>query len=103
MLGADELFKSTQNRITREEQRELSLKGSCNWSAQLGDRDSPATLLKEVETMFRTCPICGRQYSEYPALSRVDNKTEICPDCGLDEALARFLKFEREKKKEAVK
>ena len=53
--------------------------------------------------MFRTCPICGRQYSEYPALSRVDNKTEICPDCGLDEALACFLKFEMEKKKETAK
>ena len=53
--------------------------------------------------MFRTCPICGRQYGEYPALSRVDNKTEICPDCGLDEALACFLKFEREKKKATVK
>ena len=26
--------------------------------------------------------------SEYPALSRRDNKTEICSDCGIREALA---------------
>ena len=35
----------------------------------------------------RTCPVCHRQYTQHPALSRKDNKTEICPDCGVDEAL----------------
>ncbi|MGI5965435.1 MAG: hypothetical protein ACOX65_00690 [Anaerotruncus rubiinfantis] len=33
------------------------------------------------------CPRCGRTYSEHPALSRVDNETLICPDCGTREAL----------------
>lgn len=33
------------------------------------------------------CPKCGREYSERPALSRTDSKTEICPDCGTMEAL----------------
>ncbi len=33
------------------------------------------------------CPKCGRTYQGYPALSRVDNRTEICPDCGIREAL----------------
>ncbi|MBR1811003.1 MAG: hypothetical protein IJ766_05045 [Clostridia bacterium] len=36
----------------------------------------------------RKCPFCGRTYAEHPALSRRDNKTEICPDCGVREALA---------------
>lgn len=36
----------------------------------------------------RICPICKRKYTEPPALSRVDNKTDICPDCGMMEALA---------------
>ena len=36
----------------------------------------------------RICPVCHRSYTEPPALSRVDNKTEICPDCGMMEALA---------------
>ncbi len=35
----------------------------------------------------RTCPKCGKEYTEHPALSRTDNKTEICPECGVREAL----------------
>lgn len=35
----------------------------------------------------RICPICGQTYHEPPALSRVDGKTQICPDCGTREAL----------------
>lgn len=43
-------------------------------------------LRKEGENMA-ICPICGSEYSERPALSRKDNRTEICPDCGTMEAL----------------
>ena len=35
----------------------------------------------------RICPKCGKAYTEHPALSRVDDETEICPDCGILEAL----------------
>lgn len=38
----------------------------------------------------RTCPMCGRVYTDHPALSRRDNKTEICPECGMKEAFADF-------------
>ena len=34
------------------------------------------------------CPRCGKPYSEPSALSRTDNETPICPDCGTREALA---------------
>ena len=43
--------------------------------------------MKTEERILRTCPICGREYSEHPALSRVDGLTPICPDCGTREAL----------------
>ncbi len=33
------------------------------------------------------CPRCGRSFCEPPALSRLDNETLICPDCGTREAL----------------
>ena len=33
------------------------------------------------------CPICKKAYTGYPAVSRKDSKTEICPDCGIREAL----------------
>ena len=48
----------------------------------------------------RVCPICGKSYVEYPAISRRDNKTEICPQCGADEALEDFLKFAVMRKEE---
>ena len=33
------------------------------------------------------CPRGGQAYRERPALSRLDNETLICPDCGTREAL----------------
>ena len=36
----------------------------------------------------RKCPICGTEYTERPATSRIDGVTEICPDCGTRQALA---------------
>jgi len=33
------------------------------------------------------CPICRRIITNYPALSRTDNKTKICPACGQNEAV----------------
>lgn len=44
-----------------------------------------------VEDEFRICPVCGKEYSSPPALSRKDNTTEICTDCGLKEAFDEFF------------
>ena len=33
------------------------------------------------------CSKCGREYNCPPAISRIDNKTEICPVCGVAEAV----------------
>lgn len=38
----------------------------------------------------RKCPKCSKKYYGYPALSREDNKTEICSECGVLEALRAF-------------
>lgn len=46
----------------------------------------------------KICPVCGKKYSDYPAISRRDNKTKICPDCGLKEALNDWLKPREEAK-----
>lgn len=37
--------------------------------------------------MVRMCPKCGKLYAAVPALSRADNHTEICPECGMCEAM----------------
>lgn len=42
------------------------------------------------------CERCGKVFDEEPALSRKDNKTEICSHCGLKEA---FEEFNEEMKK----
>lgn len=39
-------------------------------------------------TEKQRCPICGQEYTGAPALSRTDNQTLICPDCGTRQALA---------------
>jgi len=33
------------------------------------------------------CPKCGKTYTGRPAVSRADNTTLICPDCGTRDAL----------------
>lgn len=33
------------------------------------------------------CPKCNKEYTDRPAISREDNKTEICPCCGRREAI----------------
>ena len=39
------------------------------------------------EIRIRSCPICGKMFQGVPALSRTDNKTQICSDCGTRQAL----------------
>lgn len=39
----------------------------------------------------KKCPHCSRYFIEHPAISRKDNKTEICPSCGMKEAIEKFL------------
>ncbi len=41
---------------------------------------------------MRICPKCKNEYNEPPAISREDNKTEICPGCGVAEAMDAFIK-----------
>lgn len=36
---------------------------------------------------MKICPKCGRKFQRLLAVSRVDNKTIICDDCGTMEAL----------------
>ena len=45
-------------------------------------------IMKEIDvTQIKICPRCGKAYYEPPAISRTDNQTLICPDCGTREAL----------------
>lgn len=39
---------------------------------------------------MKICPRCGREFERLLALSRKDNKTMICDQCGTEEALEAF-------------
>lgn len=47
--------------------------------------------------IYPVCPICGEEYSEPPAISRKDNKTKICPNCGTGEAILDYLSYLKKK------
>jgi ribosomal protein S27AE len=37
------------------------------------------------------CPRCHASTFDFPATSRRDNKTEICSECGVSEAMADYF------------
>ena len=43
----------------------------------------------------KKCPRCLEVYTGYPALSRRDNRTDICSDCGTREALMDFYPLKK--------
>jgi len=47
------------------------------------------------------CPICKKKFYDHPAISRKDNKTKICSDCGIREAIQAFTK-DKVKQKELL-
>ena len=49
----------------------------------------------EKKQSSKVCPNCGSEIKGYPALSRRDNKTEICSQCGQLEALEDFYNYNK--------
>lgn len=45
------------------------------------------------------CPRCHQRIYGYPAISRIDNKTELCSDCGVREAFEALHKYLKSQKK----
>lgn len=43
--------------------------------------------MKTEDKRIHICPRCGQSFMGHPALSRKDNETLLCPDCGTREAL----------------
>lgn len=49
------------------------------------------------------CPKCGRDYERLLALSRRDNQTMICDECGTKEALEDFAEYQSKHRKTVTK
>lgn len=60
----------------------------------------PGLYAAQRSSAVRVCPVCGREYTAPPAISR-KNRGEICPDCGQSEALAEYWHFVGLARKEA--
>ena len=54
--------------------------------------------MKYEPAITAMCPKCGKTYTGRPAISREDNETPICADCGTQEALASIGIDESEQK-----
>ena len=67
-----------------------------NW-----DTGSSLGAVFEVDKILPVCPICHKAYSEYPALSRTDNETLICSECGMREAM-NIVGFKKEFQEEVI-
>lgn len=73
------------------------------WSSYEGDADAYADrrCAEKAAEKHRgeiiagdQCPRCHGWTTSHPALSRKDNKTAICPRCGMDEAMEALKKGE---------
>ena len=53
----------------------------------------------DITTNGKKCPLCQKIYYEPSALSRTDNKTEICTDCSTRQALFTLVIDEEEQNK----
>ena len=45
----------------------------------------------KIFKIYPVCPNCGEDYDGHPAISRKDNKTKICSNCGISEAFIAFM------------
>ena len=43
-----------------------------------------------MEKTFK-CPRCLKKWTGFPAIGRVDNETEICSPCGVEEGMEDFF------------
>lgn len=50
----------------------------------------------------KECPTCGQPIHGHPAISRADNRTEICSDCGTTEAIEAFVRMIPKREHEAI-
>ena len=41
--------------------------------------------------VIQICPKCKKEFHGHPAISRDDNKTEVCSECGVREALEKVF------------
>lgn len=62
----------------------------CGQAAAIADQEfatRQATRKTRKPRKARICPRCGGDLGRFPALSRADDETDICSECGTEEAM----------------
>lgn len=72
-----------------------SIKGATLYNTIEEAEVACASIENPAFKIYPVCPRCHKEYEEHPAISRIDNKTEICEKCGLTEALWEWFEYEK--------
>lgn len=78
------------NEVTRTNKNSISLSRKALRESESYTEDKTKTKSSYDNTSKKICPRCGKVYRGYPAVSRYDNETYICSDCGVEEAMVSY-------------
>lgn len=70
----------------------LTLEGATKYQNLRKGTEKRLTITDDEFKIYNICPSCNKEYNTPPAISRRDNKTYICSNCGTREALIDFIK-----------
>ena len=70
----------------------LTLEGATKYQNLRKGTEKRLTITDDEFKIYNICPSCNKEYNTPPAISRRDNKTYICSNCGTREALINFIK-----------
>ena len=70
-----------------------SIKDAAIFKTELEAIETLEEINDSLFKVYPVCPKCGIDYNEHPALSRDDDKTLICPTCGIKEAINQYIKY----------
>lgn len=86
-IDAEECLQEVSKREFIDELNNMAWVCLTSWNKEL--RQQYLDIVDYVNNV-KKCPNCSKEYYEPSAISRKDNKTEICSNCGVQEALEQF-------------
>ena len=70
----------------------LTLEGATKYHNHRNATEKCLAITNDEFKIYNICLSCNKEYNTPPSISRRDNKTYICSNCGTREALFDFIK-----------